>query len=126
MDVDYTVPEGLSEDDRKTYLYSIITHNLWQAAFADPIENYAREQDHFTKYAPSFEVDAWIEWNKNKKKEIKNRFASSVTKDLRLFGDQPEYIEKILEAKDPLFWKSKNKVVAFYRRNPLFCIPEAV
>lgn len=126
MEADYTVPAGLSEDEAKAYLCGLIEHTLWQAALRDPIDNYVREQDHFTKYAPRFEVDNWVEWNKSWKKALKNRFASNKQKDLRIRGEQPAYIEKMLEAKDPLFWKNKKKVNAFYRRNPLFCIPEVI
>ena len=105
---------------------SVLDQILLNAVLHDPLSNYPREQDHFIRYAPASEIQAWKTWNLSRKAALYNRFASNKQKTFRALGECPDYIYEILMLQDPLFWKNSKKRNAFYKRNPLFCIAEAV
>jgi hypothetical protein len=117
------------QEDRELDLsiaQAAMEEKLLMAAFHDPLSNYVCEQDHFIKYAPAWEVQAWRDWNKSKRETMRNRFASNDNKTWRQYGEVPGYIEMILTAQDPLFFKNSKTRNAFFRRNNLFGVAEAV
>jgi hypothetical protein len=111
---------GNMDEETKSCLRDNLEDYLFQKCLVDPISNYPREQDHFIKYAPPYEVKAWIDWNNNMKECMKNKFASNRENFHRWFGEVPMYIELYHLMRDPEFWRTKSKVVSFFKRNPLF------
>lgn len=114
------------DEDFREAMSENLERKLMLCAIEDPLSNYAREQDHFIKYAPAYEVQAWKDWNKGKKETALNKFHSSKDRRWRMVGEMPMYIEKLLDLKEPGFWKIKKNRIKFYKRNPLFCIPEVI
>lgn len=115
---------------------AMVERHLFEMLVKDPLSNYQREQDHFIKYAPKWEVQAWIDWNKNKKKTNLNKFGAGTTNSLRELGDIPRYIEFYYDYKYPGYWEiartgpareqDMKRIYGFFKRNPLFCTAEVV
>lgn len=124
------------QDFAKMVAGQMAERHLFQMLKEDPIEGYEREQDHFIKHAPPWEIQAWREWNSHKKATNYNKFAATKTKFMRELGEVPGYIEFYYEQKYPGYWEipkdgpgreqGLKRVRSFFKRNPLFCTAEVV